>query len=80
LETASLKPSNKGSYDQSAPLEAAVPELARRLDHSRVAVVEHSFGEHSAGMILGTQLTDEDGTKVKRLLQNFEQRLQNPPE
>jgi hypothetical protein len=43
-------------------------------------VVEHSFGEHSAGMILGTQLTDEDGTKVKRLLQNFEQRLQNPPE
>jgi predicted dienelactone hydrolase len=50
--------------DQLAALEAAVPELTGRLDHSRVAVAGHSLGAHTASMLLGAQLTDEDGTKV----------------
>ncbi len=45
-------------------LEAAVPNLTGRLDRSRIAVVGHSMGGHTAGMLLGAQLTDEDGTKV----------------
>ena len=45
-------------------IEATVPEIKGRLDRSRVAVVGHSMGGHTAGMLLGAQLTDEDGTKV----------------
>ena len=45
-------------------IEAAVPELVGRLDRRRVAVAGHSMGGHTAGMLLGAQLTDEDGTKV----------------
>jgi len=50
--------------DQLATLEAAVPELVGRLDYSRVAVAGHSLGGHTAGMLLGAQLTEEDGTRV----------------
>ena len=50
--------------DQLEALEAAVPEVAGRLDRSRVAVVGHSMGGHTAGLLLGAQLTDEDGTRV----------------
>lgn len=50
--------------DQLDAIEAAVPELAGRLDPSRVAVVGHSMGGHTAGLLLGAQLTDQDGTKV----------------
>lgn len=53
--------------DQLFALEAAVPELAGRLDHSRVAVAGHSLGGHTAGMLLGAQLTEEDGTRVSLL-------------
>ncbi len=45
-------------------IEASVPTLSGRLDRSRVAVAGHSMGGHTAGMLLGAQLTDEDGTKV----------------
>ncbi len=45
-------------------IEASVPEITGRLDRSRIAVVGHSMGGHTAGMLLGAQLTDEDGTKV----------------
>ncbi len=45
-------------------IEAAVSEIKGRLDHSRVAVAGHSMGGHTAGMLLGAQLTDEDGAKV----------------
>lgn len=45
-------------------IEAGVPEIAGRLDRSRIAVVGHSMGGHTAGMLLGAQLTDEDGTRV----------------
>ena len=50
--------------DQLEGLEAAVPEVAGRLDRSRIAVVGHSMGGHTAGMLLGAQLTEEDGTRV----------------
>ena len=50
--------------DQLDAIEAAVPEIAGRLDRSRVAVVGHSMGGHTAGMLLGAQFTDQDGTKV----------------
>ena len=45
-------------------IEASVPEIKRRLDRSRVAVVGHSMGGHTAGMLLGARLTDEDGMEV----------------
>ncbi len=46
-------------------IEASVPEIAGRLDRSRVAVAGHSMGGHTAGMLLGARLTDpEDGTEV----------------
>ncbi len=50
--------------DQLDVIEASVPEIDGRLDKSRIAVVGHSMGGHTAGMLLGAQLTDEGGTKV----------------
>ena len=45
-------------------IEANIPAITGRLDRSRIAVAGHSMGGHTAGMLLGAQLTDEDGTKV----------------
>jgi len=45
-------------------IEASVPEITGRLDRSRIAVAGHSMGGHTAGMLLGARLTDEDGTVV----------------
>ncbi len=50
--------------DHLDDVEASVPEIQGRLDRSRVAVAGHSMGGHTAGMLLGAQLTDEDGMKV----------------
>ena len=50
--------------DELDVIEASVPEIAGRLDRSRIAVVGHSLGGHTAGMLLGAQLTDEDGIRV----------------
>ena len=50
--------------DRLDKIEAAVPEIAGRLDIGRVAVVGHSMGGHTAGMLLGAQLVDENGITV----------------
>lgn len=54
----------KSILDQLGDIEASVPAIAGRLDKSRIAVAGHSMGGHTAGMLLGAQLTDEDGTQV----------------
>ncbi|MFC9408660.1 alpha/beta hydrolase family protein [[Kitasatospora] papulosa] len=44
-------------------LEASVPGLAGRVDHSRVVAAGHSFGGQTAGILVGLRVTDpETGT------------------
>lgn len=46
-------------------IEAAVPQVAGRLDRSRIAVAGHSMGGYTASMLLGMRVTDPaDGTVV----------------
>lgn len=44
--------------DQLDTLEADVPAIAGRLDRTRIAVVGHSMGGQTAGLLLGARLTD----------------------
>jgi len=44
--------------DRLHELEASLPALANRLDHSRIAAVGHSLGGQTVGMLLGARLTD----------------------
>ncbi|GAA2211748.1 hypothetical protein GCM10009850_072080 [Nonomuraea monospora] len=48
----------KRMLDDLDVLEAAVPGLAGRVDHARVAAAGHSFGGHTAAMLLGLRVTD----------------------
>ncbi|WP_328608241.1 chlorophyllase [Amycolatopsis sp. NBC_00345] len=51
--------------DRLDAIEAAVPQLAGRLDRDKVAVAGHSMGGHTASLLLGARLTDpHDGTEV----------------
>jgi dienelactone hydrolase len=47
--------------DQLDFLEAAMPGLTGRLDHSRIAVAGHSFGAQTAGVLLGARVLGSDG-------------------
>ncbi|CAM5697523.1 hypothetical protein SALBM135S_01992 [Streptomyces alboniger] len=51
--------------DRLDEIEAAVPQLAGRLDRDRIAAAGHSMGGHTASLLLGARLTDpDDGTEV----------------
>lgn len=51
--------------DRLDEIEAAVPHLRGRLDHSRVAAVGHSMGGHTVSLLLGARVTDpDDGHEV----------------
>lgn len=46
-------------------IEAAFPQVLNRMDRSKVAVVGHSLGGHTASLLLGARLSDpQDGTEV----------------
>lgn len=44
--------------DQLEAIEAAMPPIAGRIDKDRIAVVGHSLGGQTAGLLLGARLTD----------------------
>lgn len=47
--------------DQLAAVEAAVPGLTGRVDHTRIAVAGHSWGAQTAQALLGARILDKDG-------------------
>ena len=57
----------KRILDQLDVIEAAVPQLAGRLDPERVGVAGHSMGGHTASLLLGTRLTDPHDETVVNL-------------
>jgi predicted dienelactone hydrolase len=51
--------------DRLDEIEAAVPQLAGRLDRAKIAVAGHSMGGHTASLLLGARYTDpHTGTEV----------------
>ncbi|WP_320781051.1 chlorophyllase [Streptomyces sp. CRN 30] len=52
----------KRSLDGLDALTAAVPGLAGRVDHGRIAVAGHSWGAQTASMLLGARVLGADGT------------------
>lgn len=48
--------------DQLDAIEAAVPGLAGRVDHGRVAVAGHSWGAQTASTLAGARVLSADGT------------------
>ncbi|WP_055489067.1 chlorophyllase [Streptomyces sp. TP-A0356] len=59
----------KHILDRLGVIEGAVPQLAGRMDHSKVAVAGHSLGGHTASVLLGARLTDPDGGEEVNLIE-----------
>ncbi|MFJ9342970.1 alpha/beta hydrolase family protein [Streptomyces sp. NPDC101733] len=54
--------------DRLAEIEQAVPQLAGRVDRSKIAVAGHSLGAFTAELLLGAKVTDPDtGEEVDAL-------------
>jgi predicted dienelactone hydrolase len=51
--------------DQLDAIERSLPGLAGRLDRTKVAVVGHSMGGHTASLLLGARHRDGDGREVR---------------
>ena len=51
----------KRALDHLALLERALPGLAGRVDHGRIAAVGHSFGGHTTAMLLGARMVGLEG-------------------
>ncbi|MFB7248376.1 chlorophyllase [Streptomyces populi] len=50
-------------------IERAVPQLAGRIDHTKVALAGHSLGGFTAALLLGAGLNDPDTGKVVHLVE-----------
>ncbi|MFG2651395.1 alpha/beta hydrolase family protein [Streptomyces sp. NPDC048436] len=57
----------KRVLDSLDVLEAAVPGLGGRVDHSRIAAAGHSFGGQTAGILLGLRVLDPQTGKAEDL-------------
>lgn len=53
--------------DHLKEIEGAVPGLAGRMDHDRVAAVGHSLGGATVGMLMGAQVLDPNDPREKDL-------------
>ncbi|MGZ9928354.1 alpha/beta hydrolase family protein [Streptomyces sp. NC-S4] len=53
--------------DRLDVIESTVPQLAGRIDHTKVALVGHSYGGFTAALLLGAGLTDPASGKVVHL-------------
>src|ERR1700742_2726073 len=51
-----------GILDQLDAIEAAVPGLAGRVDHGRIAAAGHSWGAQTASTLVGARVAGADGT------------------
>lgn len=55
--------------DRLDVIEHAVPRLAGRIDHTKVALAGHSLGGFTAGLLLGAGLTDPDTGNLVHLVE-----------
>lgn len=55
--------------DRLDVIENAVPQLAGRIDHGKIALVGHSLGGFTAALLLGAGITDPDTGDVVHLVE-----------
>ena len=55
------------ALDNLGTLEAAIPGLTGRVDHTRIAVAGHSWGAQTVSTLLGARVLDTDGAADENL-------------